>query len=981
MSSPLVQNQIPSPNARQIDSSSNVYLEIIDTDNNLVANSVEIYVNGVIAWQTELQQTGFAVTRTVITNGHSYDINPDVDLPQNKQTEIKFVADDGSNFVTDSYNFWVEDLLLQKDSATTNAGFEDSLEILDPPKLKQVIPFAGFEDFGIVQIFDDVPPVLQNLNPANAATGVARNVNIVLELIDVGTGVDVNSVILTVEGVVAWQNDTQQAGYTVTKTPITNGFEYSINPDVDLPESNSIQVDVFAQDLAVTPNILNTSYSFITSGTLPGYGFRDPIPGQTHVGVTQNLILEILDPESGINAGVTVLTVGGVIAWQSSANQNSFITTVTAISGGFRYEINPPSSLPAGLTTLAVYAENTAEITGVLSDSYTFDVFLDVKPPLILNINPPPGSEDVLRSRSVSFSIEDDADVDLAETRIFVRDDLVFDGAIDQFSTGWTSSSKIVNTNNGFDFIIVPDVSFRWDSGETVNVSVNTKDTSALATRESWFFIVEGVAFPFSIHRFILRSIREMDSRSPGLIELISTLAGGLNDTWEQKVFDRCSVLPEMFDPEKIPDQWLPWLKSIVGFTRDMSFQATEDELRKIIGNASQYWQHKTAEQALIFAIRMITGNRFKIRNYFDFRMMASNAPNLTEAIFVSELLEDFDPDVIDFPSVSPSGSDIRWFGPIGADVFPPSHTFFIQDLPIDTVFPSGNFVSEDQFIFLEITSFPTDPTKEGLYRIDHLIPGTNQGVAVYYGQGGDGVTGTGSWRLWGANSDFLTEVRIVDEPTGYSEINRVLLQYLIDQIRPSSERVDLVYISFLDQFLIPDNLAQWDLTGSPSLPSPGGFVLLPAGDAMIPAKVFSFSWNKRSTLFKISLETGLTTLRLHGLYVDSNNSYIAQLSSSGQFLSLIKRLAGVDTLLANVVIPEMLPLFEDSVRFDLEYVNGGVFIRLKFNGDEILTYTDTTSPFLIGSLKIECVGGSAKIYHVEVLPLPLNIDRVGPKT
>lgn len=112
---------------------------------------------------------------------------------------------------------------------------------------------------------DTTPPALILLRPRNGASDVLANSNILLEIWDTDTGVDLSSVVITINGVVAWAGDTQQTGFIVTKAVIpVGGIRYDINPDSDFPYSSMVVVLVEADDLETTPNSMREQCEFFT---------------------------------------------------------------------------------------------------------------------------------------------------------------------------------------------------------------------------------------------------------------------------------------------------------------------------------------------------------------------------------------------------------------------------------------------------------------------------------------------------------------------------------------------------------------------------------------------------------------------------------------------------------------------------------------------------------------------------------------------
>lgn len=94
-SPPVIDNEDPPEGAPNVDANANLSIDVTDPDADLDASSVEIAVNGTTAWTGDAQQSGFAVTKTPITNGFNYLINPDAALPLGTNTLFVRAADTG----------------------------------------------------------------------------------------------------------------------------------------------------------------------------------------------------------------------------------------------------------------------------------------------------------------------------------------------------------------------------------------------------------------------------------------------------------------------------------------------------------------------------------------------------------------------------------------------------------------------------------------------------------------------------------------------------------------------------------------------------------------------------------------------------------------------------------------------------------------------------------------------------------------------
>lgn len=183
---------------------------------------------------------------------------------------------------------------------------------------------------------------------------------------------------------------------------------------------------------------------------------------------------------------------------------------------------------------------------------------------------------------------------------------------------------------------------------------------------------------------------------------------------WEDLIFDRCSDLPTLFEINNIDPRWLPLLAPLLGFTQDLSFTANDTELRRMLNNAATFWDDKPTEKAVVNdAVGMVTGNRFRAANYFDFRMQIDKT-------VITEELEDFDPSVIDFPSSILTGDDLTYAVVQGEG----AGSFEINDLP-SAVLQGSVYQSDEDFSFLAITEDLNNPDNVGVYRIYSTMQGS----------------------------------------------------------------------------------------------------------------------------------------------------------------------------------------------------------------------------------------------------------------
>jgi phage tail-like protein len=81
------------------------------------------------------------------------------------------------------------------------------------------------------------------------------------------------------------------------------------------------------------------------------------------------------------------------------------------------------------------------------------------------------------------------------------------------------------------------------------------------------------------------------------------------------------------------------------------------------------------------------------------------------------------------------------------------------------------------------------------------------------------------------ARAEYLSNLRIVDN----GNLNRRLVENLVELMRALGENWEITYLVFLDLFTESGDLAQWDLTASPSAEVTNGTLVLNSGESIQP--------------------------------------------------------------------------------------------------------------------------------------------------
>lgn len=146
-------------------------------------------------------------------------------------------------------------------------------------------------------------------------------------------------------------------------------------------------------------------------------------------------------------------------------------------------------------------------------------------------------------------------------------------------------------------------------------------------------------------YNFLIQPIRDEDQRRGN--QFVERLLRGRQTIWEatqQRIFD----LKSLMHVELCPDEYLQYLKHTVGWTSEaLVDQVTRNldaaTLRRLIAASIPFWKRRGSETALVDVLRLATGQRARIWNWFDFRW-------LVEETGLGEDHQGRDPWIVDLP-------------------------------------------------------------------------------------------------------------------------------------------------------------------------------------------------------------------------------------------------------------------------------------------------------------------------------------------
>ena len=152
--------------------------------------------------------------------------------------------------------------------------------------------------------FDCVPdwrkPYLANIHPANLETGVSTDTDISFDVYDIGEGVDIYSLILTVAGIIV----------TPSISVIAGGYHVSYIPTIEFAHYIKVTVSVEISDISPQKNSLLYVWSFNTVGsTAPVFTNFIPNMCSFEISNVSNFELDVFALEDGLEEASILMRI------------------------------------------------------------------------------------------------------------------------------------------------------------------------------------------------------------------------------------------------------------------------------------------------------------------------------------------------------------------------------------------------------------------------------------------------------------------------------------------------------------------------------------------------------------------------------------------------------------------------------------------------------------------------------------------------
>lgn len=306
---PTIVNEDPLESSSAVPTT-NVQFDVLDPDTGVVPEDIVATIEAVEAYNWDgigVPEDGFKTgfdgpgsSVTAITNGYRIVIDPTVDFAELDTVNVEVTAQDQAAVPNVAVRSW-------------------SFDILD------------------VSV-----PYVENEFPTGSL--IPKETDISFDIKDAptsGTGVDLTTVVVVVEGSVAYNwngvgvpDDGFMPGWDGPNSAITliaDGYNFVIDKVGDLPTQTLIDVTVDASDNEVPPNVMpQFSWSFLTEVVdtdLPYVEAIRPEPNGNTDDLNAEIVFHAIDDTTGINLSTVVVTIGGETAFTGGVGQPGFQVT------------------------------------------------------------------------------------------------------------------------------------------------------------------------------------------------------------------------------------------------------------------------------------------------------------------------------------------------------------------------------------------------------------------------------------------------------------------------------------------------------------------------------------------------------------------------------------------------------------------------------------------------------------------------------
>lgn len=226
---------------------------------------------------------------------------------------------------------------------------------------------------------------------------------------------------------------------------------------------------------------------------------------------------------------------------------------------------------------------------------------------------------------------------------------------------------------------------------------------------------------------------------------------------------------------------------------------------------------------------------------------------------------------------------------------------------------------------------------------------------------------------------EFQTDIRIVDEGT----LNKTLILRILNLMRPVSERLNVIFVRFFDDFL--DGIGQFQrvvsgpYVGNATLNSEQQMELDP--NALFVTDVLGDA-DFQDILLQLNMnDVGLagSVFSVLFFYQDADNFYEFRIDTINKVVSVHKTVAGVSSQIGADIAEDIVPGAQYYFTVDTSYDSMSGITQIQTFVDSNRQHVITDSSFIKGKFGIKSGAEKVQISAIEMMEYPTDVQRIDP--
>jgi len=262
---------------------------------------------------------------------------------------------------------------------------------------------------------DVTPPLIETVYPNPGDTGISPLTDVIFILLDGYSGVDLDTVNVTVDNEPAIINGELQDGYDANITPVVDGYQIELVGS-NFAEGKTALVGVELQD--IEGNLRSFAYSFdVADVTGPDFDSILPEPFDINVPNHINLSFDFIDYTSGADLNTLGVTANGVPLVTNGSPEPGIQLETSVIDSGYFVEVKELVFVEGEEIEIVLdgydNSGNYTSISYLLTGAYI--------PPLFSNFSPVPFEISVPVDTDIEFDFTDAYGVNLDDLEILIN--------------------------------------------------------------------------------------------------------------------------------------------------------------------------------------------------------------------------------------------------------------------------------------------------------------------------------------------------------------------------------------------------------------------------------------------------------------------------------------------------------------------------------------------------------------------------------